>query len=35
MAHSVVTEHLVDAPGHPTHDALHQVLDFFKQRLTA
>jgi dienelactone hydrolase len=35
MAHSVVTEHLVDEPGHPTQDALHQVLDFFKQRLTA
>lgn len=33
-AHSVVTEHLVDEPGHPTQDALHQVLDFFKQRLT-
>jgi len=35
MAHSVVTEHLVDEPGHPTQDALNQVLDFFKQRLTA
>src|SRR5947209_8766654 len=35
LAHSVVTEHLVDEPGHPTQDALHQVLDFFKQRLTA
>jgi dienelactone hydrolase len=34
MAHSVVTEHLVDEPGHPTQDALHRVLDFFKQRLT-
>jgi dienelactone hydrolase len=34
-AHSVVTEHLVDEPGNPTQDALHQVLDFFKQRLTA
>ncbi len=33
MAHSVVTEHLVDEPGHPTQEALHQVLDFFKQRL--
>ncbi len=32
-AHSVVTEHLVDEPGHPTHDALHKVLDFFKERL--
>jgi dienelactone hydrolase len=35
LAHSVVTEHLVDEPGHPTQDALHRVLDFFKQRLTA
>ena len=34
-AHSVVTEHFVDEPGHPTHDALNQVLDFFKQRLNA
>jgi len=34
-AHSVVTEHLVDEPGHPTKDALNRVLDFFKQRLTA
>ena len=34
-AHSVVTEHLVDEPGHPTRDALERVLDFFKQRLTA
>jgi dienelactone hydrolase len=33
-AHCVVTEHLVDEPGHPTQDALHRVLDFFKQRLT-
>jgi hypothetical protein len=24
----------VDEPGHPTQDALHRVLDFFKQRLT-
>ncbi len=32
-AHSVLTEHLVDEPGHPTHDALHQVLDFFSERL--
>ena len=22
IAHSVLTEHLVDEPGHPTHDAL-------------
>ena len=34
-AHSVVTEHLVEEPGHPTLDALNQVLDFFKQRLSA
>jgi dienelactone hydrolase len=33
-AHSVVTEHFVDLPGHPTRDALDRVLDFFKQRLT-
>ena len=26
-AHSVVTEHLVDEPGHPTREALDQVLD--------
>jgi dienelactone hydrolase len=32
-AHSVLTEDLVDEPGHPTHDALHQVLDFFRERL--
>src|SRR5262245_4961703 len=35
LAHSVVTEHLVDEPGHPTRDAVNDVLDFFKQRLTA
>src|SRR4051794_5091795 len=34
-AHSVVTEHLVDEPGHPTKDALDQVLAFFEQRLSA
>jgi dienelactone hydrolase len=33
MAHSVVTEHLVDEPGHPTHDALLRVLEFFRERL--
>ena len=33
MAHSVVTEHLVDEPGHPTREALDQVLAFFKERL--
>ncbi len=32
-AHSVLTEHLVDEPGNPTHDALNQVLDFFRDRL--
>jgi dienelactone hydrolase len=33
LAHSVVTEHLVDEPGHPTKEALDQVLSFFKERL--
>jgi dienelactone hydrolase len=32
-AHSVVTEHLVDEPGHPTQAALTQVLEFFRERL--
>ena len=32
-AHSVLTEHLVDEPGHPTRDALHRVLDLFRTRL--
>jgi dienelactone hydrolase len=32
-AHSVLTEHLVDKPGNPTHDALHQVLDLFRRKL--
>lgn len=32
-AHSVLTEDLVDEPGHPTHDALEQVLDLFRSRL--
>lgn len=32
-AHSVLTEELVDEPGHPTHDALHQVLDHLRDRL--
>jgi dienelactone hydrolase len=32
-AHSVLTEHLVDEPGHPTRDALDQVLDLFRGRL--
>lgn len=33
LAHSVLTEDLVDEPGHPTHDALLQVLDFLRERL--
>ncbi|MEZ5144785.1 MAG: dienelactone hydrolase family protein [Acidimicrobiales bacterium] len=33
LAHSVLTEDLVDEPGHPTHDALQQVLEFFRERL--
>ena len=32
-AHSVLTEELVDEPGHPTHDALDQVLELFRSRL--
>jgi dienelactone hydrolase len=32
-AHSVLTEELVDEPGHPTYEALQQVLDFFRERL--
>jgi dienelactone hydrolase len=32
-AHSVLTEHLVDEPGHPTREALDQVLAFFRERL--
>ena len=32
-AHSVLTEHLVDEAGHPTRDALDQVLDLFRKRL--
>lgn len=32
-AHSVLTEDLVDTPGHPTRDALDQVLDLFRHRL--
>jgi dienelactone hydrolase len=32
-AHSVVTVHLVDEPGHPTRDALDTVLDHFRTRL--
>jgi dienelactone hydrolase len=33
--HSVLTEDLVDEPGHETQDALRQVLDFFTERLLA
>ncbi|MBL8192648.1 MAG: dienelactone hydrolase family protein [Blastocatellia bacterium] len=32
-AHSVVTTDLVDKEGHPTYEALHRVLEMFKQRL--
>lgn len=32
-AHSVLTMHLVDEPGHPTRDALEQVLDLFSSKL--
>jgi dienelactone hydrolase len=34
-AHSVLTEHLVDKPGHPTRDALDEVLALFMDRLLA
>lgn len=34
-AHSVLTEHLVDEPGHPTRAALEQVLEHFRSRLLA
>ncbi len=34
-AHSVVTEHFVDEPGHPTKDALERVLAFFRERLVS
>jgi dienelactone hydrolase len=32
-AHSVLTEHLVDEPGHPTREALDRVLELFRTRL--
>jgi len=32
-AHSVLTEHLVDEPGHPTREALDKVLGLFRERL--
>ncbi len=34
-AHSVLTDDLVDEAGHPTRDALDQVLDLFHRRLPA
>jgi dienelactone hydrolase len=33
VAHSVLTQHLVDEPGHPTREALDRVLAFFAERL--
>jgi dienelactone hydrolase len=33
IAHSVLTEELVDEPGHPTREALDRVLAFFNERL--
>jgi len=33
LAHSVLTLHRVDRPGHPTADALAKVLAFFRDRL--
>jgi dienelactone hydrolase len=35
LAHSVVTEDLVDSEGHPTRAALERVLAFFHERLRA
>ena len=32
-AHSVLTEDLVDEPGHPTREALERVLEHFRTRL--
>ena len=32
-AHSVLTEHFVDEPGHPTREALDRVLAFFSEQL--
>ena len=32
-AHSVLTEHFVDEPGHPTKDALDRVLAFLREKL--
>ena len=33
VAHSVLTEHFVDQPGHPTKDALDRVLAFLREKL--
>lgn len=33
MAHSVLTEHLIDEPGQPTREALDQVLELFRSKL--
>ena len=33
QAHSVLTEDLVDEPGHPTREALDRVLAFYRERL--
>jgi dienelactone hydrolase len=33
MAHSVLTEHFVDEPGHPTRQALDRVLTLFREKL--
>lgn len=33
LAHSVLTVHFVDEPGHPTREALDRVLAFFAERL--
>jgi dienelactone hydrolase len=33
--HSCLTEHLIDRPGEPTHDALQVVLEHFRSRLLA
>jgi dienelactone hydrolase len=32
-AHSVLTRHFVDEPGHPTREALEKVVAFFRERL--
>jgi dienelactone hydrolase len=33
VAHSVLTEHFVEQPGHPTNDALDRVLAFLREKL--